>query len=199
MTRLGRRNIRRTGNVQLPSCARSEIPARERHATFLMNFLIAMIIPFLWIQGIQGAAQAASLKIGDSAPAITLADLNGHAVSIPEDLTGKAVVIHFWVDSCIFCLEEMPALERLYKEFQGKGLIIVAINVGQTPERVRAFVSKVKVSYPVLLDPDRKMAKTYGVLGFPRTFMLNRKGVIKYKILGDATEEMLKKLVLNIL
>lgn len=163
-----------------------------------MNFLTAMIIAFPGIHGIQGVAQAAPLKIGDSAPAITLTDLNGHAVSIPEDLKGKAVIIHFWVDSCIFCLEEMPALERLYKEFQGKGLIIVAINVGQTPDRVKAFVGKVRVSYPVLLDSDKRMAKMYGVQGFPRTFMLNRKGIIKYKILGDATEDTLKKLVLNL-
>jgi peroxiredoxin len=93
----------------------------------------------------------------------------------------------------------MPAMEKLYAQYGRKGLAILAVNVGQHRETVKRLAKEVRITYPVLPDPDRRMAASYDVAGVPRTYMIDRKGVIRYKILGGASEEMLKKQILSLL
>jgi peroxiredoxin len=163
----------------------------------------AVVLVVLVLTGLAAVAGAAAerraLKIGDPPPRFVLQDLNGGKVTVPDDLQGKAVIIHFWADWCQYCLEEMPALDALYREYRGKGLEILAVNVGQSPEAAKAFMKRVRVSYPVLLDTDSSTAKQYSVLGLPRTFFLDRKGRIKYKLLGEASSETLERLINNTL
>ena len=144
-------------------------------------------------------AERVMLKIGDPPPSFALQDTEGNMVKAPGDFRGKAVVVHFWADWCTYCLEEMPVLDGLYRQYSDQGLIIYAVNVGQSIDAARAFVSRTNVSYPVLLDPDSRTAKAYGVLGLPRTFFIDRKGNIKYKLLGEASGDTLRKLVKNTL
>ena len=144
-------------------------------------------------------AERVMLKIGDPPPSFTLQDTQGRTVTAPGDFKGKSVVVHFWADWCPFCLEEMPVLDGLYRQYAKQGLVIYAVNVGQGIDAARAFISRMNISYPVLLDPDGKTAKSYGVLGLPRTFFIDRKGNIKYKLLGEASGDTLRKLVLNTL
>ena len=145
------------------------------------------------------AAGKAPLRVGDSPPKIALTNLNGFAVRIPDDFRGKVLILHFWTGGCSSCREEMPAMEKLYGKYGRKGLVILAVNVGQRKETVQRLVKDLGVSYPVLLDQDRKMAGSYDVVGVPRTYMIDRKGVIRYKILGSASDEMLKKQILSLL
>jgi peroxiredoxin len=93
----------------------------------------------------------------------------------------------------------MPALDTLYKKYGRKGLVVLAVNVGQRRKMVNALVRELGISYPVLLDPDKAMAGRYDVVGVPRTYLVDRNGVIRFKILGSTTEEMLKKQVLSLL
>lgn len=141
------------------------------------------------------SAEKSPLRIGDVPPKATLADLQGVPVTIPDGLRGKVVILHFWTDWCNYCLVEMPALESLYNRYREQGLVVVAVNVGQQKEAVEAFLAKVQVTYPVLLDAETKVSRAYGVLGVPRTFFLDRAGAIRFRVLGDASEETLHKLV----
>ncbi len=145
------------------------------------------------------AAGKTPVRIGDPFPSFSLPDLSGSSLSLPGGMSGKVVIIHFWTDSCGNCRDEMPALETLYRHYGGRGLGIVAINVGQSVAQVAKFVDGLKITYPVLLDADGKAAAICGVFGLPRTFILDREGVIRQKIIGEATEETLKKLLLPIL
>ena len=143
--------------------------------------------------------EGAGPRIGDASPRFTLAALDGSSVTIPDDLRGRPVVVHFWADWCPYCVQEMPALELLYREYRKNGLTVYAVNVGQNVDAALAFAKRVGVSYPVLLDPDGRTAKQYHVLGLPRTFFLDRDGRIKHKLLGEASNEMLRKLTQDIL
>jgi peroxiredoxin len=71
--------------------------------------------------------------------------------------------------------------------------------VGQEPEVAQAFVDRVRVSYPVLLDRDGRTAKLYNVLGLPRTFFVGRNGLIKFKLLGEASGDVLTNLIKGVL
>lgn len=170
----------------------------SRHFLPVLFVIACLLTASLIGEPVVSAAEKA-LMIGDAPPRVTLPDLKGSLTTIPDDLKGKVVIIRFWADWCSSCAEEMPALESLYKELKGKGLFIVAVNVGQTKEKVEAFVNKKKITYSVLLDQDTKTARKYGVVGLPKTFILDKKGLIKYKLLGDASQETVRKLVLKII
>jgi peroxiredoxin len=162
-------------------------------------------VEFLWIPALfltlltaPGNAGAAP-RIGDRVPAVTLAGLNGAVIRIDEGLRGKVLILHFWRIGCTSCQLEMPAMDLLYRDYRSRGLEILAVNVGQDKGRVSTFASELKVSYPLLIDPDEKGAGIFGVNDVPRTYVIDRKGVIQYRIIGGATPEMLKKMILSLL
>lgn len=139
------------------------------------------------------------LRVGDTLPAVSVEDLGGHPLRIPDDVRGKVVILHFWAIGCSSCREEMPAMESLFARYRKKGMTILAVNIGQRKEAVKVFVEGLKVTYPILLDPDKHMTREYEVAGLPRTFILDRNGVIRYKIAGWAGIESLDKLVHSLL
>ena len=142
---------------------------------------------------------AAALRIGDILPSTTFSNLDGTPVRIPEAFTGKVIILHFWQIGCSSCKLEIPAMDILYRKYSGKGLEILAVNVGQKKDAVKSFAGELAVSYPILLDTEGKSAAIYGVTDIPRTYVIDRNGVVRYRIFGGATPEMLKKLVLSLL
>jgi cytochrome c biogenesis protein CcmG/thiol:disulfide interchange protein DsbE len=141
----------------------------------------------------------AALRIGSALPTVTLPGVNGNPIRIPESVRGKVVILHFWQAGCSSCKLEMPAMDDLYAKYRQKGLEILAVNVGQKREVVRTFAAELGVSYPLLIDPDAKIAASYGVTDVPRTYVIDRNGIVRYRILGSATPEILKKLILSLL
>jgi cytochrome c biogenesis protein CcmG, thiol:disulfide interchange protein DsbE len=155
----------------------------------------------LWLLLLPALARPAdaALRIGDILPSTTLLGVNGESIKIPEALKGKVAILHFWQIGCSSCKLEIPAMDVLYKKYQRKGLEILAVNVGQKKESVKIFAAELRVSYPILIDSEGKSAALYGVTDVPRTYVIDRSGVIRYRIFGGATPEILKKLVLSLL
>jgi cytochrome c biogenesis protein CcmG, thiol:disulfide interchange protein DsbE len=145
------------------------------------------------------AAGKTPLRIGDLPPRGVLSDLKGRIVRLPDDYRGKVLIIHFWAVGCSSCKVEMSAMESLYASNAGKGLAIVAVNVGQGRDTVEKMVKTLGISYGVLLDSDRSMAQRYDVVGIPRTYLIDRSGIIRYKIVGESSEDFLKKRILSML
>ena len=143
--------------------------------------------------------EGAKLNKGEPPPAFTLEQLKGGSVAFPDDLKGKIVVVRFWADWCPFCESEMRAIEPVYQKYQGRGLVILAINVRQDRKRASAFIDKLNISYDVLLDPEGSTARSYGVLGLPTTFILDRKGNLHTQILGESTPDVFAKVIEGLL
>ena len=141
----------------------------------------------------------AALRIGSALPPVTLPGVDGAPVRLPENIKGKVVILHFWQVGCSSCKLEMPAMDVLYKQYQRKGLEVLAVNVGQKREVVRRFSAELQASYPLLIDPDEKSARLLGVTDVPRTYVIDRNGIVRYRIIGGATPETLKKLILSLL
>ena len=125
------------------------------------------------------------LKDRPSAPDFTLPGADGRKVSI-RDFRGKVVFLNFWATWCESCRDEMPSMERLYREFKGKGLEIVAVNVKDKPGDALAFARDLKLSYPVLLDAEGEVGLLYGAFGLPATYLIDRKGVVLARMWGPA-------------
>jgi peroxiredoxin len=137
------------------------------------------------------------LRTGQAAPAFALSDINGKTWNFPEDLKGKVVAIRFWADWCKSCAEEMPVIEKVYNKYKDKGLVVLAVNIGQERDAVVKFVNGIKISYPVLLDPRAMVTKRYGVTGLPITFIIDRNGTIRQKILGEAGQTVFEEILLE--
>ena len=104
----------------------------------------------------------------------TLTELNGKPWTLKQ-LRGKVVLVNFWATWCPPCRKEMPDLETLYSQFKEQGLVILAIS-DEDAAKVKPFVAKQKVTYPILLDPGRKVNELFEVVGIPKTFIYDRDG-----------------------
>lgn len=129
---------------------------------------------------------AANVNLGLAAPSFRASQLTGGELDYPAALAGKPLVIRFWADWCKYCEAEMKAIEDVYQRHRGKGLTVLAINAGQDRATAAAFVKKIGVTYPVLLDEPSAIAKRYGVVGLPTTFFVDAAGVVRGKIVGEA-------------
>jgi len=116
--------------------------------------------------------------IGKPAPEFQLNTLNGQSVSL-SDLKGRPVLINFWATWCGPCRMEMPFLQQIYDEWQGKGLVLLAINIGESPSQIAEFMQSQWLSLPVLLDGEGNIAVMYNVRAIPITFFIDRDGIIQ--------------------
>jgi peroxiredoxin len=97
---------------------------------------------------------------------------------------GKVVMINFWATWCPPCLEEMPAMERLYREQKDRGFTLIAVSVDTDPKVVAPFVRAHKLSFPIGLDPSMSLANTYAVRALPSSFVVGRDGNLAALALG---------------
>jgi peroxiredoxin len=130
-----------------------------------------------WLDDPQFSAAMTWLEADDHKrehPEFTLKDLTGKAWTF-GDLRGKVVLVNFWATWCPPCRKEMPDLEALYERFQSQGLVILAIS-DEEAAKVEPFIRERKVTFPVLLDPDRKVNDRFVVNGIPKSFVYDREG-----------------------
>ncbi len=141
----------------------------------------------------------AAVRVGNTLPEVQYSTLQGAPIRLPDSVRGKVAVIHFWSIGCSSCKEEMPAMESFYKRVRNKGVEIIAVNVGQGKKDVEEFVREAGISYPVLIDRERKSQQLLEVSGVPRTILLDRSGVIRFKIIGSTPPELLSKYVQSLI
>jgi peroxiredoxin len=125
----------------------------------------------------QFAAAMAKLEADDARRQnadFTLADLQGKPWHLRE-LHGKVVLVNFWATWCPPCRKEMPDLDALYNKFKEQGFVVLAIS-DEEAAKVSPFISERKISYPVLLDPGRKVNDLFVVEGIPKSFVYDRDG-----------------------
>jgi len=120
---------------------------------------------------------------GKPAPQFELEDSNGNLWRL-SDLKGKVVFINFWATWCSTCKAEMPYKERLYEKMQGRPFQMLGVLFRDDPRNLGAYFARQKVSPPTLISPDNEMAKLYGITGVPETFIIDKKGIVREKIVG---------------
>jgi peroxiredoxin len=123
----------------------------------------------------------------------TLTDITGKTWTL-KNLRGKVVVVNFWATWCPPCRKEMPDLDALYKRFKSQGLVILSIS-DEDAGKVGPFVKQMKITYPVLLDPGRKVNDLFQIYGIPKTFVYNRAG----KLVAQSIDMRTRKQFLGML
>ncbi len=138
------------------------------------------------------ATPAPAPVAGAPAPDFTLTDLAGNSITL-SDLRGNVVLINFWATWCGPCKLEMPAIEAEYLARQDQGFTVLAVNLDEPADDVRAFVDALGLTFTTLLDPGARVNDLYRVRGYPTTFFVNRDGVIERQHIGLISADQLRE------
>ena len=124
------------------------------------------------------------IAAGQTAPAFELPQLSGGAPLRLSDLRGKVVLLNFWATWCKPCEDEMPSMERLSQQLKGQPFVLLAVSVDDDAAAVKAFVERLGLTLPVLLDPDKKVAASFQAYRFPETLLIDPGGVVAGRFVG---------------
>jgi len=139
-----------------------------------------------------------AVKVGRDAPNFRLEQMNGAPITL-SDLRGKGVVLNFWGTWCVPCKEEMPALQKQYEALKDKGLVIVGVNISESPITIEPFLKQYGISFPILLDRKSEVTKLYRIGPIPTTFFIDADGEVQEIFIGQMNESMIADKVAKIL
>lgn len=162
-------------------------------------FLLVVVLAAAGCSGDSDAKQAPAM--GREAPEFQLQSLDGQTVSL-GDLRGGPVIVNFWATWCGPCRMEMPALQEVYqdREWAERGLVILAVNLGEPASDVRKFMESNRLSFTVLLDTEKEMGLMYNVSAIPTTYLIDNSGIIRYIKVGAFRQRSeIDRLLLNML
>ena len=135
-----------------------------------------------------GGASGPDLS-GTVAPDFRLTDLEGRPHRL-EKYRGKVVLLDFWASWCAPCRKELPAIEKLHREYGSKGLVVLAVN-SEAEKVSRSFVKKYGYTFTVLTDVEGAVFGDYAVSSIPVTIVIDREGRISTHFVGYHGEEAL--------
>ena len=147
--------------------------------------LLSVFLPGLIAGCSTNPAPTQAPVVGGLAPDFQLQDLDGRAVSL-SGFRGKPVILNFWATWCGPCRDEMPFIQEIFenKEWSDKGLVILAVDIGESPSTVKEFLENYGLSFQVLLDIEQSVAKNYNIRGIPTTFFIDKDGIIQDMKIG---------------
>jgi peroxiredoxin len=136
--------------------------------------------------------------VGTVLPDFTVELLDGTHLRL-SDLRGSVVLVDFWATVCPPCVEEMPTLQRLYKEAANSGFTILGISLDSDVDAARAFLAEHEIAWPSACSGDRwadKTAKLLNVHATPSMWLLDRRGVIRaFDLRGDDLGRAIRELL----
>lgn len=122
-----------------------------------------------------------AVTVGEPAPFFELLDIKQNTVS-SNDLKGKVMFVNFWASWCAPCRKELPMLDQLQSRHED--LIVVAINIDEDRNNAQRFLDKYKISSLVLFDPQTSVITRYGAVAMPTSYVLDKKGVVRFSHFG---------------
>ena len=131
------------------------------------------------------------LAVGFAAPELTLTDLEGQEIRLSE-LRGKPVLVNFWAVWCGFCRIELPEMQEVYQEHKDDGFVILAIDVQEDPDQVKAFVDELGLTFPIIIDDTGVTTRAYRVRGLPTSYFIGPDGIILGKQIGQIDRQWMQ-------
>ncbi|AKT36448.1 TlpA disulfide reductase family protein [Chondromyces crocatus] len=121
--------------------------------------------------------------MGVEAPAFEGEGSGIRTVGVPGDYLTRVTVVDFWASWCAACNVTMPALEMLFRERQVDGVMVIGVSVDESEGAAVRMAQRLRTSFPIVMDPSRRIASDYGVSQLPLTFVIDANGRVRW--VGD--------------
>ena len=122
-------------------------------------------------------------------PEVQFEDEEAHLHSLAE-FRGKVVLLNIWATWCHPCRKEIPVLEQLHRDHAARGFEVIGVSVDAAGEeaKVAAFAREMGMTYPLWHDPDERVSSTFLAVGVPATYLIDRKGTLRWRKIGPIAE-----------
>jgi cytochrome c biogenesis protein CcmG/thiol:disulfide interchange protein DsbE len=162
----------------------------------IFSFIILLIgAGWIWVSRVTGNAADAQIQTaheGFLAPDFSLQTLSGETVTL-SSLRGRPVLINLWASWCTPCRLEMPAMQRVYEDYQAQGFQVLAVNATNQDDAGKAadFARQYGLKFPILLDNLGSVGRQYQLESLPTSFFVDAQGIIREVVVGGPMSEAL--------
>ena len=176
------------------------VPAGLRKRITIGNVVFAALGIFVLVRLAPHLGAIVGVRSGeDIAPIYSVTTLDGVQLSSSE-LRGKVVLVNFWATWCLPCRAEMPLLEAMWKRHAADGFVLAGFSTDRTGEGgVRTFLAERRITYPVAIVGHDVEVAFGGVRGIPTSFLLDRDGRIRHRVVGPLAPATLELAVRRLL
>lgn len=128
--------------------------------------------------------EPAEALVGKPAADFELVDMDGKIVKLSSFKGQKVVILDFWATWCPPCVEALPILTKVTAEFADEGVVLLGVNQQEDTATIKEFLDRTKLSFPIVLDVEGKVARDYMLQGLPQTVIVDRDGVVRIVHMG---------------
>jgi cytochrome c biogenesis protein CcmG/thiol:disulfide interchange protein DsbE len=120
--------------------------------------------------------------IGEAAPDFTVQD-SDRKITLNQ-FRGDVVVLNFWASWCAPCQQETPSLISMQDRTRAKGVVVLGVSIDVDDDSYHRFLKQSGVNFVTVRDPDQNVSSMYGTHGWPETYIVDRQGVVRRKVVG---------------
>ena len=175
--------------VTEPTTDRSQAPVPVRRWPWLIALVaVAAGVTAVLSVGLErDPTVVQSVLLDEPAPPLSGPTLVGGSLDL-QDYRGDVVLVNVWASWCVPCRREYPVLERASRDLAPHGVRVVGINTQDTTADAKAFLDELGgANFPSVVDPDGRIAVEWGTFGVPETFVVDRDGRLRNKVVGEIT------------
>lgn len=156
-----------------------------KRRTVLLVFVILIAVGVAMVT-MKPGERTQTVQTGSALPDFELIDTEQNTTRLSA-LKGSVVFINFWSTWCTSCVEEMPSIERMYRLLaDNPSFKVVTILYKDDQTRARAFLAKHGYTFPMYVNPDDSAARIFGITGIPESFIVDKQGSLRAKVIGPA-------------
>ena len=167
--------------------------------TFFSLAILILAAGWVWASrapaGSTTAGAIPAPRQGFLAPDFSLGTSTGETIHL-AGLRGRPVLINLWASWCAPCRAEMPALQRVYEDYQDQGITILAVNATDQDQvdKAIAFGQEYGLTFPILFDLDGSVSRQYLLRALPTSFFVDPQGIIREVVVGGPMSEALLRI-----
>ena len=147
----------------------------------MIGLIVALAVALAWV--VYPTLEQRVVSAGDSAPDFKVVTENGKTVSL-SDFGGKLLVLNFWASWCAPCVDEAPSLDAFQRELGPQGVVVLGVSIDRNEKMYKRFLKDYNISFPTARDPDWDINTRYGTFQFPETYLIDRTGKVREKIIS---------------
>ena len=170
------------------------LPASNSKIAYGWFAVWIVVIAMLALAGIKLYQVTLGPVSSGGAPDFSLTTFNGETITL-SSLRGQVVVVNFWASWCDPCKEEAADLERFWRAYKDRGVMMVGVDYVDTETEARAYLAQFDITYPNGPDLGTRISQAYRIKGVPETYIIDKNGSLVTNIIGPTTFANLAQIV----